>query len=441
MAVGTGKEGLMVPVAESRDDLVACPDCGRLHRVRLPAPGRRAECTRCGAVLFRNGRGGVRHALPMAVASALMLLLIAANPLMGVNIQGNDRTSLVTTGVEILADQGMWPLSLLVGALVLAAPFARIMAVIAVLQRLHDGRPPAQVRETARLFAWAEKLRPWAMLDVFLLGLLVGYSRLKGFANAEFLAGGLALGGFVLAGTLMDLALDSRRVWQAIDHVPPSDAPAPRRWVACTVCQRVHGCDHGPAPDRCTRCHSRLHPREPNSLERTAALVSAGAVLYIPANLLPVMTVVNFGQGAPSTILSGVHELAEAGLWPLALLVFVASVAVPVLKLAGLGWFLLAAWRRSAARLHARTRLYRIIDSIGRWSNIDVFMIAILTALVQFGAVASVRADPGAIAFAGVVVLTMIASHIFDPRVMWDRAEEGAPDAAQNEQAGMTRHG
>ncbi|WP_434623294.1 paraquat-inducible protein A [Azospirillum sp. B2RO_4] len=441
MSDGSGKEGLRGAVAEVRDDLIACHDCGRLHRIRLPAPGRRAECTRCGAVLFRHTRGGLHHALPVAVAGALLLLLIVANPLMGVNIQGNDRTSLVTTGVETLADQGMWPLALLVGVLVLAAPFARNMAVIAVLQRLHEGRPPAHVRETARLFAWAERLRPWAMLDVFLLGLLVGYSRLKGFANAEFLSGGLALGGFVLVRTLMDLALDSRRIWQAIDHVPPSGASAPARWVACTVCQRIHACDHGPAPERCTRCHSRLHPREPNSLERTAALVTAGAVLYIPANLLPVMTVINFGQGAPSTILSGVHELAEAGLWPLAILVFVASVAVPVLKLAGLGWFLLAAWRRSAARLHARTRLYRIIDAIGRWSNIDVFMIAILTALVQFGAVASVRADPGAIAFASVVVLTMLASHVFDPRVMWDRAEEPAPDPAPDRQVGVVPHG
>ncbi|MBP2300959.1 paraquat-inducible protein A [Azospirillum picis] len=424
MSAGFGKVELRDIRAVARDDLIGCPHCGRLHRIRLPAPGRRAECSRCGAVLFRRGRGGLHHALPMAITGALLLLLVAANPLMAVHIQGNDRTSLVTTGIEALAGQGMWPLSLLVGLLVLAAPFARVMAVIAVLLRVHRGRRPGRPRETARLFAWTETLRPWAMLDVFLLGLLVGYSRLKGFANAEVLAGGIALGGYVVARTAMDLMLDHRAVWQAIDHVPATDEPPPARWVSCGVCHRIHGCDHGPAPERCTRCHSRLHAREPESLERTTALVAAGIILYIPANLLPVMTVVNFGQGAPSTILSGVHELAEVGLWPLALLVFVASVAVPVLKLAGLGWFILSARRGSPSLLHARTRLYRIIDAIGRWSNIDVFMIAILTALVQFGAVASVRADPGAVAFAAVVILTMMASHVFDPRVMWDRAEE-----------------
>ncbi|CAO3438694.1 paraquat-inducible protein A [Azospirillum doebereinerae] len=409
-----------------RDDLVACPDCGLLHQIRQPRPGHRAECTRCAAVLYRRGRGGVHHALPVALTGAALLAVIALNPLMGVHIQGNDREGLVTSGIEALADQGMWPLALLVGALVLAAPLARVAGVVTVLACLRQGGRPANPHKVARLFAWTEMLRPWAMLDVFLLGVLVGYSRLKGFANAEFLAGGLALGGYVLVRTAMDQTLDRRAVWNSIDHVPPTDAPPPARWVACVVCQRVHGFGDLP-PARCTRCASRLHRREPDSLGRTAALVSAGAILYVPANLLPVMTVVNFGQGAPSTIVHGVVELAEVGLWPLALLVFVASIAVPVLKLAGLSWFLVATRRGSAARLHARTRLYRVIDSIGRWSNIDVFMIAILAALVQFGAVASIRADAGAVAFAGVVILTMLASHVFDPRIMWDRAEPEEP--------------
>lgn len=418
-----GKVGLKEHPATVRDDLVACPDCGRLHRVRDLPRGGRAVCTRCGALLYRHVAGGVHHALPMALTALLMLGLIAVNPLMAVHIQGNDRAGLVTTGLEALAEQGMWPLSLLVGVLVLGAPVVRVVGVIAVLLRLHGGRPPESPRSTARLFALTESLRPWAMLDVFLLGLLVGYSKLYGFANAELLTGGLALGGYVLAIAAMDQGLDRRALWSAIDHVPADPSPPPQRWIACAVCQRVHGHDHETPPHRCTRCGSRMHAREPDSLGRTTALVATSAILYVPANLLPVMTVVNFGQGDPSTILGGVGELAGSGMWPLALLVFVASVAVPLLKLGGLAWFVVAAWRGSAARLQGRTRLYRFIDAIGRWSNVDVFMIAILTALVQFGAVASVRADSGAIAFAAVVILTMLASHIFDPRVMWDRAD------------------
>lgn len=364
----------------------------------------------------------------MALTALLLLGLIAVEPLMAVHIQGNDRAGLVTTGIEALAAQGMWPLALLVGLLVLGAPLVRVAGVIVVMLRLHTGRSTASPAATARLFALTEVLRPWAMLDVFLLGLLVGYSKLYGFANAEVLAGGLALGGYVLAITVMDQGLDRRALWSAIDHVPSDPAPPPHRWIACSVCGRIHACEGGAEPHRCTRCGCRLHEREPDSLGRTTALVATSAILYVPANLLPVMTVVNFGQGDPSTILGGVGELAGSGMWPLALLVFVASVAVPVLKLGGLAWFVVTAWRGSAVRLQGRTRLYRFIHAIGRWSNVDVFMIAILTALVQFGAVASVRADTGAIAFAAVVILTMLASHVFDPRVMWDRAEERRHD-------------
>ncbi|WP_245636815.1 paraquat-inducible protein A [Azospirillum thiophilum] len=428
MSTVSGKVGLSGVQGVVRDDLVACPDCGRLHQVRSLPPGGRAGCTRCSALLYRHVAGGPQHALPMALTALLLLGLIAVKPLMAVHIQGNDRAGLVTTGIEALAAQGMWPLALLVGLLVLGAPVARVAGVIAVMLRLHTGRSAASPRATARLFALTEVLRPWAMLDVFLLGLLVGYSKLYGFANAEVLAGGLALGGYVLAITVMDQWLDRRALWSAIDHVPSDPAPPPHRWIACSVCGRIHSCDGGADPHRCTRCGSRLHAREPDSLGRTTALVATSAILYVPANLLPVMTVVNFGQGDPSTILGGVGELAGSGMWPLALLVFVASVAVPVLKLGGLAWFVVTAWRGSAVRLQGRTRLYRFIDAIGRWSNVDVFMIAILTALVQFGAVASVRADTGAIAFAAVVILTMLASHVFDPRVMWDRAEERRHD-------------
>jgi paraquat-inducible protein A len=150
--------------------------------------------------------------------------------------------------------------------------------------------------------------------------------------------------------------------------------------------------------------------------------VLTAAVLYIPANLYPVLTVIRFGQGAPSTILGGVVELIDAGMYPLALLVFTASVAVPLLKLAGLAIMLLATQSGSVKRIRDRTRLYRLIEFIGRWSMIDVFMVSLLVALVRLGFVASVTPGPGVIAFAAVVVLTMTASATFDPRLMWDSA-------------------
>src|SRR6202034_4443711 len=160
--------------------------------------------------------------------------------------------------------------------------------------------------------------------------------------------------------------------------------------------------------------------RKPDSIQRTFALVVAGYLLYVPANLIPVLSIEHFGHPDPSTILSGVHELITNGLWPLAIIVFTASIVVPLVKLFGLTLMLVMTRLRSSRALVGRTRLFRFIDRIGRWSNIDVFMISILVALVQFGALTSVRPEPGAIAFAAVVVVTMIASRCFDARVMWD---------------------
>jgi paraquat-inducible protein A len=143
----------------------------------------------------------------------------------------------------------------------------------------------------------------------------------------------------------------------------------------------------------------------------------------VPANIYPVLTVVQLGAGQPSTILGGARELLELGEWPLAALVFFASIMVPLLKLIGLTVLLISIQTRRRDRLRDRTVLYRIIDYIGRWSMIDIFMESILVALVQFGAIVTINPGFGAIAFAAVVILTMFAARTFDPRLMWDVAQ------------------
>ena len=199
------------------------------------------------------------------------------------------------------------------------------------------------------------------------------------------------------------------------------------RMVGCHACgllSRARAATGGSQP-RCPRCGAALHPRKPNSVTRTWALVLTAFILYIPANVLPVMTVVHFGKGEPDTILSGVKAFIDADMWVLALLVFFASVTVPMLKLCGLTFLLISVQRRSHWRPKDRTVLYRIIESVGRWSMIDIFMISILIALVKLGRVATIEAGPGAIFFAAVVITTIFASMSFDPRLIWDRLEKG----------------
>lgn len=173
----------------------------------------------------------------------------------------------------------------------------------------------------------------------------------------------------------------------------------------------------------CTRCQARLHARRPDSIVRTWALLITAAILYVPANLLPIMTIHFFGNGAPSTIMGGVIELIQADMIPIALVVFVASILVPTFKLVGIALLLYSVQRHQPMSARQRILMYRFIEWIGRWSMLDIFVIAILVALVNFGNLASISADLGAAAFCGVVILTMLAAVTFDPRLIWDNID------------------
>ena len=174
----------------------------------------------------------------------------------------------------------------------------------------------------------------------------------------------------------------------------------------------------------CPRCGAALWARKPHSLSRCLAYLLGAMILYIPANLLPVMHTTTVFGVEDDTILSGVRVLVDGGSWPLGALVFFASIVVPLLKLFSLSALLLLA-RRGAARLRMQaTRLYRLIEFVGRWSMLDVYVVTLLVGLVQIRSLATIEPGLGAIAFAAVVVLTMQATQSFDPRLLWDGVED-----------------
>jgi paraquat-inducible protein A len=175
---------------------------------------------------------------------------------------------------------------------------------------------------------------------------------------------------------------------------------------------------------RCPRCGTTLSHRKPGSFARTWALVIAACILYVPANLYPVMEVAGPGGSEADTILSGVQAMFAAGWYPVGVLIFFASITVPLLKLLSLIGLLISVQRRSHWRPRDRTVLYRVVEVIGRWSMLDMFVVSLTVALVQLGAVATVEPRIGATFFAAVVVLTIFAAQSFDPRLIWDAMEE-----------------
>jgi len=220
-------------------------------------------------------------------------------------------------------------------------------------------------------------------------------------------------------------------------NIAPGEWPQPE-WLGCESCGlatanafRESGEVLGMV-QRCGRCGHALHATKPYAVQRTTACVAAAAVLYVPANVLPIMFTTSALQKSEHTLLGGIHELWIGGSWGLAIIVFVASIAVPVLKigvLALLAWSVRYApgWRRLE-----RARLYRLIEAVGHWSMLDVYVVVLLAATVRFGPLANVAAGPGLLSFAAVVVLTLFATWSFDPRLIWRGASDHAlaPDSA-----------
>lgn len=231
----------------------------------------------------------------------------------------------------------------------------------------------------------------------------------------------------------------------------PARALARGFWT-CLGCRQLVSVAPGTRSCLCPRCGARIHGRVDGSLMLTWALTITGALLLIPANVLPVMSVIYLGSGEPSTIIGGALELYQNGLWGIALIVFVASIAVPAMKLVGLVTLLLIVqWRLSVPPRQAM-RIFRVVNAIGRWSLLDLFMISILVALVDMGAIAEVEAGPGSTAFATVVVVTMFAVRAFDPRLVWDayeaqiaagvtEASATEPDVTENDKDNPREHG
>jgi paraquat-inducible protein A len=188
---------------------------------------------------------------------------------------------------------------------------------------------------------------------------------------------------------------------------------------ACTLALPEVALEHEAAP--CPRCGHTLHRRRPHSLERSTAFAVAGLIMLVPANVLPVLSNIQLGTARTDTIFSGVMSLYRDGLWGIALIVLTASIVVPLVKLVSLGFLIHAAHHAPHPRRRGLTKLYAFVKFIGRWSMLDVFLVAFLAGAVQFGSIASVQPQPGVIAFAAAVVLTIFATETFDPRLLWDR--------------------
>jgi paraquat-inducible protein A len=390
-------------------------------------PGMTAACRQCGTALLRTARHGLNQSVALVFAALVLLVVMSTNAMMSVSTSGIEHSAYLLSGPAELVERNMAMLAVVVTLVTLVIPFVRLTGLLYVLLSLRQVKLPADLN---RIFALTERLRPWSMVEVFVFGVFVAYVKLGDLVRITLDPGVYALLALTFVLIWADSSLDREAVWERI--APEKTGPDPSgKLVGCEVCGHT---DVPRPPDaRCARCLSRVHHRKPDSLSRTWALLIASVVLYIPANYYPVLTIVQLGAGTPATIIGGVEELLSSGLYPLAALVFFASVAVPMLKMVGLAVMLVAVQAGRTEWLRDRTRMYYLIRGVGRWSMIDIFMESLLGALVKFGTVVTIEPGMGAVAFCGVVILTMLAAEAFDPRLMWDaagRREANVPQMA-----------
>ncbi len=404
--------------------LVECRDCGLFQRLGVVTEGHVAACMRCHATLRRAESNAA--SLACTVAAGVLFLFAVSTPLMSLSTRGRFTTGTLFSGPLLLGRDGMPALGDLVLLTLVIAPALKISILLVALCAERSPRPPRWIPWT---FGWLERIGPWAMIDVFLLGVFVAYTRLRVLAHVDIEPSLVALGGAMLAMVGADASLDRHAVWASFERQAPRRRALAReqgKLVGCHTCGLVARSADGVA---CARCGHALHRRKKRSIAWSCAFMLAAAVLYIPANAYPIMTVTRMGHGGPHTLVNGVIELFEDHLWPLALIVLLASVIVPLVKLGCLAALLFTTHRRSRKNLVARTRIFRLIAVIGRWSMIDIFSLATLVAMVRMGFLANVLPGQGALAFAAVVVFTMLATECFDPRLMWDAAESNGPRA------------
>lgn len=409
-------------VAEQHDWLV-CHDCGALQSVVPISKDLRLVCSNCDKPLHIGRGPWLDKATALAVSAVLLFVCANAFTFLTLKLAGSERTISIVSGVLDLASREHWILAALVVVTILLLPLFEALALLYLLVPYRLNRHlPGQVV----VLKWLVRVQPWIMLDVFLLGVLVTTVKL-GDSAAVVLEPGMFFY-FALVGVLTGAywLMDKNNLWSWLYSNNCFAHNKNEALYDCDICKALVGESIVRSEGRCPRCRARIYTRIPNSIQKTAALTLAAAILYIPANLYDIMLYEELAINYDSTIMAGVIDLARSGLWLIALVVFVASIVVPLAKLFMLGYLIWSVQVKMKRFARQRAVLYRLTEFIGRWSMVDVYVVTLLTSVVQFGFLGEVEPGPALLPFAAVVVLTMLAAETFDPRLIWDNADESA---------------
>lgn len=425
----------MHQTTDPQETITACPDCDLL----LPSPqipeGYSGACPRCGKTLRKKTADSIVKALALSITGLLLYLPSILLPLMTFESFGfSDSANILESIVNFYLNEYYF-VSLMVLLSAVIFPFLLLSFIMVISLQLKRRRYPPYL---ARLFRLYLHLEEWAMVEVYLLGIMITIIKMVDASEISYHAGIFCFTGLVLITLAISTVIDKHLFWQLIEtrgepetynvskkmtkKVIRGETGAERSLILCHLCHkllpaRLEGGD-------CPRCGETLHFRLPGAISRTWALVLTSAILLAPANMLPIMRVDFLGIPDRSTIMDGIIYFFQSGSYGIGLVIFTASILVPVFKIVGLLILLLSRRPCGARLLRQKAKMYRYIAFIGRWSMLDIFVIALLTVLVDFGIFTSIHAAPAATYFCLVVASTMLAAITYDPRLMWDRCSQ-----------------
>ncbi len=400
-----------------RSNQFECHECGHLHEHDISQLYSKVRCAHCEAILHDHSSRWLEKTLALTVAAVIFFIASNVFPFLFVELGGVSYQTNLLSGVTAMLVREQYLLGTLILSTIVIFPLLEILslAYLSFTYALRKKMPGQKF-----VLALLTTLRPWSMLEIFLLSIVIALVKMNDFFT---LAPGAALFSFFALVFCMigaNRCLNKRELWNWLCPENVFYLEGAKSFAACKQCDALMDTQLLQQHNRCCRCHKPVHARTPMSVQNTLALTAAAAVLYIPANTYPMLYSTRLGSTQGDTIISGVIHLLTSGMWALALIVFFASVFVPILKIVTMAVLLYSVKTGSTRNLKRKTAVYRTIEVIGRWSMIDVFVVVLLVALVQFGVLANVEAGIAVLAFSAVVILTMLATETFDSRLLWD---------------------
>lgn len=380
--------------------------------------GKSAYCPRCRSQLYRGGQPSLSGNLAIAVTCLLLFIPSHFFNYLSIRLFGQMIPATLPSGVFSLFGEGFIFLALLIFFCSSIAPLmvcSSVMLAHVALKTSHF--------KLLKCTLWViQHLKHWVMIDVFLISVAISCFKLQDYSDI-FVGPGLY--GLILLQiftVLLISRVSTRRYWEA--YRQESHYTFERKQVHCLCCHLSQ-----PEASHCVRCQSTISHRRPNSIQKTWAYLIAASIAIFPANLMPISVLLTNGKRLEDTIFSGVAALIKNGMTGIAIIIFVASIVVPVAKIIGLTYILLAIKFKRQIFHRQRMMIYFFVKWIGKWSMMDLFVISIMMTLVDRGQILDFTPGYGAVAFGCVVVLTMLAVESFDPRFIWDNYRDPPVDA------------